>query len=93
MSILLGNMSVEEIEKRLNIELTDEERLFLSNTRQQEAANIAEDKWHCFDMPFVIVCGSYDFAVKVHEILKSYSSKMKGTIQIAINEKLRKEGV
>ena len=82
--VMLGNLSVQRIEERLGIELTDEERAFLSSTRQEIANNIAKDKWHCFDIPFVMVCGSQETAMKVCEILRPYESKMTGTIRIVI---------
>ncbi len=85
MCILLGNLTVPQIEERLGITLKDNEREFLINTRQQKAENIAENKWHCFDLPFNLVCGSMEFATKVCEILKPYSGEMVGTIQISID--------
>ena len=35
--VMLGNLSVQQIEERLGIELTDEERAFLSSKRQARA--------------------------------------------------------
>jgi len=83
MGILLGNLNVSQIEKRLSITLTDEEREFLINTRQDKAENIAKDKWHCFDIPFTLVCGSEELAIKVREILEPYAEKMTGSIAIS----------
>jgi hypothetical protein len=82
--VMLGNLSVQQIEERLGIELTDEERAFLSSSRQQRAEGIAKDKWHCFDIPFVMVCGSQETAMKVCEILRPYESKMTDAIRIVI---------
>lgn len=84
MGILLGNLTVQQIEERLGITLTDEERQFLISTRQEKAENIAKDKWHCFDMPFNMVCGSRDFVMKVYEVLKPYSDKMIVPLQVSI---------
>lgn len=84
MSICLGNLTVTEIEKRLGITLTDDERDFFDKSHQAKAGNIADNKWHCFDIPFSIVCGSMDFAKKVHGILKPYEGDMIGNIGIAL---------
>jgi propanediol dehydratase small subunit len=72
------------MENRLGITLTDDERKFLVNTRQEKADKIAKDKWHCFDIPFNMVCGSRDFAMKVYEVLKPYSSQMVEQLQVSI---------
>jgi cell wall assembly regulator SMI1 len=50
MSIMLGNQSVSQIEKRLGIEFPEEIREFMNKTHQSEASNIAKGKWHCFDL-------------------------------------------
>lgn len=86
MSIFLGNMQADEIQKRLGITLAKEEKNKLNSHIQQSASNIAKDKCHCFDIPFVIVCGSYDVAVLINEILSPYSNDMKTQIQISIEE-------
>lgn len=72
MEIKFGNLSVNEIEKRCNIKLTDEEKIFLNETRQEKASNIEIGKWHCFDLPFQMVCGDEETAMKVYDILKKY---------------------
>ena len=84
MGILLGNLTVSQLEKRLGITLTDDERQFLIGTNQEKAENIKPDKWHCFDLPFNLVCGSREFAIKVCEILKPYSNKMITQLRISI---------
>lgn len=85
MGICLGNLSVRQIEDRLSIELSEDDRGALSASRQQMAENIAPGKWHCFDLPFVVVCGDMDTAIKVRDILTPYADKMSGQIQISID--------
>jgi len=82
--LLLGNLTVQQLEKRLGIVLINDEREFLTSTRQPGASNIEKDKWHCFDIPFNMVCGSRDFATKVYEVLKPYSDKMIEPLQVSI---------
>ncbi len=85
MAIYLGNLSTNQIQERLGIALTLDEITELNQSRQQDAANIAPDKWHSFDIPLVIACGSMDMAVKVRDMLAPHSRAMKEPIQIAID--------
>lgn len=87
MSIFLGNLTVEQIEQRLGIEFSETERNELKSTRQENASNIPADKWHCFDIPFMMVCGSYEFAERLKEILTPYASKMKGSFSVGVDAK------
>lgn len=87
MPIYLGNMTVRQIEERLGITLDAEASEFLARTRQDIASNLAPDKWHCYDLPFIIACGSREMATKVMEILRPYSEQMKVPIQIGVDTK------
>ena len=72
MSIFLGNLSIDDIEKRMGINLTKEEKSELNEMRQLNAEQIAKGKWHCFDLPFMIVCGDKPTAEKVVKIFSSH---------------------
>jgi len=86
MGFALGNLSVAQIEERLGIELTETERSELTASRQEAVLDVAlaPDKWHCFDLPFIIACGSYEFAEKLYKMLSPYSSKMTCRLQIGV---------
>ena len=84
MNMLLGNLNTKQIQERLGITLTTEETTRLESMRQDNAQSIASDKWHGFDIPFNIVCGSRETAVKIYGILKPYSEFMKEQLQISI---------
>lgn len=86
MGIYLGNLSVKQIEERLEIVLSEEDREVLKNSQEENASNVPENKWHGFDIPFIIVCGSMDMAIKVRDILSKYDKDMKGTLQIGISQ-------
>lgn len=86
MGILLGNLNTKQIQQRLGITLPEEDVSTLDSMRQEKAENIASDKWHCFDIPFTMVCGSMEAATKVYEILKPYSSQMNEPLQISIDK-------
>lgn len=86
MAIYLGNLTVEQMEKRLGIQLSDPDRKELKDSHQEKASNIAADKWHCFDIPFTIACGSYAFAKKLNEMLTPYASQMKCQLVIGVDK-------
>ncbi len=84
MNIMLGNLGVQDIEKRVGITLADAERRFLMGLRQERAENVRPGKWHCFDMPFNMVCGDMETAQKVYNVLSSYSVQMSERLEISI---------
>lgn len=86
MNIMLGNLTVSQIEKRLGIEFPEEIRKFMTKNHQPEANNIVKGKWHCFDMPFNLVCGDIETATKIFNSVKDKSSKCKEQLQISISE-------
>jgi len=89
--MMLGNLSVEQIERRLGIEFPKDIKEFMNDSHQPNAENIAEGKWHCFDIPFNMVCGDMGTATKIFEGLKSQSGKCKETLQFSLNTKNQKE--
>ncbi len=85
MIIHLGNLSVEQIEKRTGITLSDEHREYMKAHRQ-EAVNdtpIADGAWHCFDIPFRIMTGNKETAEHYRDMLSTYDwSECKEPLQI-----------
>jgi hypothetical protein len=85
MNIMLGNLTIQQIEDRAGVEFGDELKELLSKTHQPSAANVADGKWHCFDMPFTMVCGSMDLAKEIYGHLESSASNFKEPLQIALS--------
>ena len=85
MSIYLGNLSVDEMEKRAGVEFPTELKDYMEPRRQQSASNVKHGKWHCFDIPFVLVCGDMETATEIHNHLKALGSDFKEPLQISIN--------
>ena len=83
---MLGNLSVKQIEERLGIEFPEETRDFMNKSHQSEASKIQPGKWHCFDLPFNMVCGDYDTAKKIYESVKDKSEQCKTSLQFSIQE-------
>ena len=85
MNIMLGNQTISQIEKRLGIEFPEEIREFMKKTHQPKAKNIAKGKWHCFDIPFVLVCGDMETATKIFNSVKDKSSECKEQLRFSLS--------
>lgn len=83
--MMLGNLSVKQIENRLGIEFPKETRDFMKESHQPNAENIAKGKWHCFDMPFNLVCGDMETATKIFNSVKEKSSECKEQLQFSLS--------
>ena len=82
--IMLGNLTVEQIESRIGIDFTEEVKIFMKENNQSEAANIKKGKWHCFDIPFHIVCGDVEMATKIYNSVKERAGEVKEALQFSI---------
>ena len=60
-------------------------RDLMEKTNQPEAMNIAKGKWHCFDIPFTIVCGDMETATKIFNSVKDRSSECKERLQFSLS--------
>jgi len=84
MGIMLGNLTVRQIEDRTGIKFSDKDVAELNEMRQEKAENIESGKWHCFDLPFMIVCGDKPTAEKIVNMLNVYDwSQSKQALQIS----------
>lgn len=80
---MLGNLSVEEMERKHSFTLSDEDRQVLKSMRQMQAdVNRGDNVFHIFDIPRTILCGNMETAQKIYDILKKYT--IHGQIQIAV---------
>jgi cell wall assembly regulator SMI1 len=86
MSIMLGDLNVQQIEKRLGIEFPKEIREFMEKNHQPNASCIQKGKWHCFDIPFQIVCGDIEVATKIYNSIKDKNSSIKQRFEFFIQE-------
>jgi hypothetical protein len=78
--ILLGNLSVEEIESRLGVAFSKEVKDYMIKNHEMDAMEIPIGKWHGFDTPFSIYCGDEDTKNKIENDLKNRLNKCKETI-------------
>lgn len=86
MGIMLGNLSVKEIEERAGVEFPEKLIEFMNTNHQEKAENIKAGKWHCFDMPFNLVCGDMETASTIFDHIKDKSSDFKQQMQISVQQ-------
>ena len=84
MGIMLGDLSVDEMQQRAGIEFPIELIDYMKARHQSEAENIKSGKWHCFDLPFTLVCGDRETAKEVFRHLSPLSNSFKQKMQIAV---------
>ena len=89
MSIYLGNLGIDDIEKRVGVNFPQELKDYMMPRKQDKASNIAPGKWHCFDIPFVLVCGDRETAEKIYEYLSPLAGDFKEPLQICLYNKAK----
>ena len=83
--VMLGNVSVDEMQNRTGIDFPDELIEFMDGTREHSANNVKHGQWHCFDLPFVLLCGDKGTAQKIYDQLKPFTADFKEKLQISIH--------
>jgi len=58
----------------------------MRGSRQMEANNVQKGKWHCFDLPFEIVCGGMGVAEKIYYALKDKSEDVKEPLKFSVSK-------
>lgn len=86
MGIMLGNLNISEIETRLGINFPEDIAEFMKQNHQASANNISIGKWHCFDIPFNLVCGDVETAKKIFNALNDQASQCKESMRISVYE-------
>ena len=81
MTIYLGNLTIEQIEKEYGVNFSEEDKQWLSEHHQDQASGIEKDKWHFFDIPRIMMTGSNEFAKEIYDRFVKYP--FKGQFRIA----------
>ena len=84
MSIYLGNLSIDDIERRLGVTFPEELRDYMKKRRQHKASDILPGKWHCFDIPFAIICGDRETAEEIIKYLLPIANEFKESLQVCL---------
>lgn len=84
MAIYLGNLTIEDFQKRLGIEFSPEDLNELKSMRQEDASNIQPGKIHIFDIPFFVRCGDMDTARRLLKILNQFDTSKFPRLEIGV---------
>lgn len=85
--IRLGNLTVEDLERDLEIKFSDEDIEYLKSTRQENVSKkLSAEAWHYFDLPRTLSFGSVRFAMKIVRLIKSYHPQKSMTYDYQIDE-------
>lgn len=92
MGIMLGNLNLEQIQKRCGMIFPDNVVDYMKITHEPNA-NIESgaEKWHGFDLPFCIFCGNMEMATFLNsELSKLDWETCKESLQIQYIKSHRK---
>ena len=90
MAIFLGNLTIEQMEHRSGITLSDEDRDFFKANRQEVVNDtpLEHGKWHCYDIPFMLMVHDKSTAVTYRDIFEKYDwEKCREALQIGWESK------
>ncbi len=85
--MLIGNLTVVQIEAKLGIAFPDDIREFMNATHQERFDDVAPGKWHCAELPFVMVCGDMAIAEKIYNSVKDKTAECKEQLLFSLQEK------
>lgn len=81
--ILLGNLTVRQLETRLGITLQESESRTLNDLIEKTCDKVrGNNKIHIYDIPLLIECGNPEARKTVIDILSPYANEMKAQLQI-----------
>lgn len=85
MGIMLGNLTIEEMETRLGVTFPEPLKERLRATHQMEAS-VEPGRWHCFDVPFRIVVGGNELAKEIVDALTPMAKDFTftGSLQVGV---------
>ena len=84
--ILLGNLSISQIEQRAGVAFPDDLKAYMQPRHQSDAANVKPGKWHCFGFPFNLTCGDMGTASEIHRHLAPLSDDFSEELRISISK-------
>ena len=82
--IMLGNLSVKDMESRAGVSFPSELIEYMESRRQHKADSVDKGEWHCFDLPFTLLCGDECTAKEIYKHLSPMADKFKEKMSIAV---------
>lgn len=85
MNIYLGNLTIKQLEDRCGCKFEEADYKWLKEHRQDNAEIKVKDKFHIFDIPFMIQTGE-GISKEIIDILSKYNNKktFKECLQVGI---------
>lgn len=74
MGIYLGNVKINELEKRLECEFSDEDRIWLEEHRSDQC-ELAKHSFHIYDIPFCIITSEIECLKQITTIINRSHAK------------------
>jgi hypothetical protein len=87
MNIYFGNLTINQWQNIMNIELTKEDYDWLNNHRQEHTEKISENEFHIFELPFEFHCGSNIVEDLINRLSKYNYSNAKNVCRIKESKK------
>jgi hypothetical protein len=72
------------MEKRSGVTFPTELVEYMQSRHQAVASKIQPGKWHCFDVPFLLLCGDRETATEIHKHLAPLGLKCQ--LQISLQK-------
>ena len=82
--MMMGNLSIGEIETRAGVTFPESLKNYMIPRHQPLAEQVKESQWHCFDLPFTLLCGDIETATNIYKHLEPVSDLFKTQMNIAI---------
>ena len=87
MAIMLGDLSLKQMGDRLGVKIPEPFRTKFDKKHQDKAKNIQVGEWHCFDIPFNLICGDIKIAQSFYGVMKEFASDVKEQLYVSIVDK------
>ena len=84
--MMFGNLTIEEMQQKAGVQFPPDFIEFMRDKHQATAENIAPGKWHCFEIPFLLVCGDIGTAYEIHSRLLPIASAFNQTLRISAGQ-------
>ena len=82
--MMLGNLSIKQIQERTGVDFPKELIEYMEVRHQSKAEGVLSGQWHCFDIPFTLLCGDMETAQNIYDYLKPLTNDFKQQMQISI---------
>ena len=83
MAIYLGNLTIEQLEKRCGITLTEGQRTTLNALREDKCDSVrGNNKIHIYDIPFLIECGNREARETIINMILPHAKKIREPLQV-----------